>query len=263
MSKGAIKPISNLNDYVAFVNQEKADAQKAGNDVDFLFRGQRRDLPLRPKLARLQPKGTISNIEKLILAEFRRTSSPYVYYPLQNQWDIIALAQHHGLPTRLLDWTYSSLVALWFAVAKPPNKNDHGDSDNGVVWLFKPDQTAFDLDIEKTDPFSIKITKVFRPKVISPRISAQAGVFTAHYINSAGSVVRFETHKKYAESLVKIIVPRQAFPETRQQLHMMGVNASTVFPDLDGLCRHLEWRYSYADDEKKKKVKLVIKVPVK
>ena len=57
--------IRNVQEFVALVDEEKDKAEKGGNDVDFLFRGQRRDLPLLPKLARLELRGEILNIEKL------------------------------------------------------------------------------------------------------------------------------------------------------------------------------------------------------
>ena len=58
--------IESVQEFVAFVDQQKDSSEKAGNDVDFLFRGQRRDLPLLPKISRLDLRGEITNIEKLI-----------------------------------------------------------------------------------------------------------------------------------------------------------------------------------------------------
>ncbi len=171
------KIIDTVQDFVALVDQEKDTAEKSGNDVDFLFRGQRRDLPLLPKLARLELRGEIQNIEKLIIDEFRRTSLPLSEFKPENDWDLLALAQHHGLPTRLLDWTYSALAALWFTVQKPPH-----NKENGVVWILKPDVEDFRTDTEKYGPLSNRVTKIFRPKIISRRISAQAGAFTVHKI---------------------------------------------------------------------------------
>ena len=243
-----IKIIDTVQDFVALVDQEKDTAEKSGNDVDFLFRGQRRDLPLLPKLARLELRGEIQNIEKLIIDEFRRTSLPLSEFKPENDWDLLALAQHHGLPTRLLDWTYSALAALWFTVHKPPH-----NKENGVVWILKPDVEDFRTDTEKYGPLSNRVTKIFRPKIISRRISAQAGAFTVHKINDGGRIIRFETHKKFKSKLVKVIIPHQGFARIRHRLNMLGVNSATLFPDIDGLCSHLEWRYSYMDDEKQTK----------
>ena len=237
--------IESVEAFVAFVDQQKDASEKTGNHVDFLFRGQRRDLPLLPKIARLDLRGEITNIEKLIIAEFRRTSLPLSEFRPENDWDLLALAQHHGLPTRLLDWTYSALAALWFTVHKPSH-----NQENGVVWILEPDVEDFRIDTEVHDPLSNKVTKIFRPKIMSRRISAQAGAFTVHRINEGGHIIRLETHKTFKNKLVKVVVPSQCFGRIRRGLNMLGVNSSTLFPDIDGLCAHLEWRYSYMDDEK-------------
>lgn len=242
--------IDDVQQYVALIDNEKDIAEKSGNDADFLFRGQRRDLPLLPKLARLDLRGEILNIEKLIIDEFRRTSRPLSEFRPGDDWDLLALAQHHGLPTRLLDWTYSALAALWFTVKDTPCKNKNKTTENGVVWLLTPEVEDFRTDTEQYGPLSNKITKIFRPKVISRRISAQVSAFTVHKINKNGRVIRFENHAKFKKKLLKIIVPPEHFPRIRHSLNILGVNNATLFPDIDGLCSHLKWRYSYLDDEK-------------
>ena len=242
--------IGSVQEFVALIDQEKESAEKSGNDADFIFRGQRRDLPLLPKLARLDLRGEIRNIENLIIDEFRRTSLPLTEFQPKDDWDLLSLAQHHGLPTRLLDWTYSALAALWFAVKDTPYKNKKGLFENGVVWILIPDVKDFRTDTEQYGPLSNKITKIFRPKIISRRISAQAGAFTVHKIANDGHVVKFERNKKFQKKLLKIIIPHEHFPRIRHRLNMLGVNSATLFPDIDGLCNHLKWRYSYLDDEK-------------
>ena len=128
--------ITNINAFINLIEQIKSDNKSRKNNADLIFRGQRSEKPLLPKLGRLDLKGSKENIEKLMLTEFKRGSLPLTEFKPENNWDWLALAQHHGLPTRLLDWTYSALVALWFAVEKPAKKNDKGDLDNGVVWIL-------------------------------------------------------------------------------------------------------------------------------
>lgn len=250
--------VGNVSEFIRLVNSEKDSAEAVRQNADFLFRGQREDLPLLPRLARLRLKGSIQNVEKLMLKEFKRTSLPYIEFTPADDWDQLSLAQHFGLPTRLLDWTFSALIGLWFAVRRPPAKNNENHLKHGVVWVLMPELEDFRTENEAEHPLSVPRTRIFRPKVISKRISAQAGAFTVHRINPGGNVVRFETHRTYAEKLLKVIIPPQQFSTCRQQLHILGVNSSTVFPDLPGLCEHLEWRYSYQTDEKPPR-KLVIK----
>jgi hypothetical protein len=97
--------------------------------------------------------------------------------------------------------------------------------------------------------FFLKNTKIFRPRVISRRISAQAGVFTNHYLNKNGNFFKFETLKNYKDKLTKIIIPANKFKEIRKELNTMGINNFVVFPDLEGFCKHLERRFSKFEDE--------------
>lgn len=241
--------IISIQGFVDLIDQEKTEAEESGNDSDLLFRGQPEDLSLRPKLARLNLRGEINNIERLIIEEFERTSLPLSEFQPEDDWDLLALAQHHGLPTRLLDWTYSALTALWFSVKDVPVEKDA----HSVVWVLIPEVEDFRTDTERYGPLSNRITKIFRPKIISRRISAQSGVFTVHKINDGGRVIRFETNRKFSKKLLKIIIPPKHFPAIRNRLNMLGVNSASVLPDIDGLCSHLQWRYSYLKDETESK----------
>lgn len=247
--------IKTIKDYIDLIEQVKKRNKEGGNNADIIFRGQRVDKPLLPKLARIELRGSMANMEKLMLDEFKRGSLPLTEFKPENNWDWLALAQHHGLPTRLLDWSYSALAALWFAVERTPEKNDKGELENGVVWILSALVDDFRTNTETTDPLSNKITKVFRSTVVSRRISAQAGLFTVHKINEDGKMIKFETNREFKDKLTKAIIPHGQFSSIRKQLHVLGVNNSTIFPDIDGFCRHLEWRYSKYSDEKKKDIK--------
>ncbi len=243
------KIINSITTFSAYVEAAKIDQEKRGNHADLLFRGQSVDEPLKPRVGRLRLKGDLAKIEKLIIEEFERTSLPLAEFIPDNKWDVVALAQHHGLPTRLLDWTFSALAALWFAVSDPPEKDKLGKDRYGVVWIFTPDLDDYRLDLNETTPFSNKITKIFRPKVITRRISAQGGIFTIHKIVGKGRFIALEKNKNYKTKLTKLVVPPKYFSKLRKELDMYNVNASTLFPDIDGLCKHLKWRYAKMEDE--------------
>jgi len=251
MTKVKEKTINSVQDYVNFIDSEKRSNENKDIKVDFLFRGQQRDLPLLPKLGRVKLKGEIKNIENVMLKEFERTSYAFTEYQPKTKWDLIALAQHHGLPTRLLDWTYSALTALWFAVEDPPYI-EHGETEDGVVWILIPEQDDYDLDTSLAEPLGNSLTKIFRPNVVSKRISSQAGVFTIHKIVKGGKFIKLENHIRFKTKLMKVIVPSGLFASLRKQLNILGINHSTAFPDLDGLCKHLSWRFSFHKDEIKK-----------
>jgi len=202
-----------------------------------LFRGQNCDKPLLPKIARLNEDFDIPIIEKKIFNAFKKRCLPYIKNNINSDWDYLSLAQHFGLLTRLLDWTENPLIALWFACQKNIDKKG-----NGVVWQFDPPKTDIIGANNKTTPFYGSRTKIFNPNHINERIKVQSGWFTAHmYIESRKKFIPLETNKNYKRFLYKIIIPRNIFPETRVKLNKMGINASTIFPDLDGVCKHINW----------------------
>jgi hypothetical protein len=90
-------------------------------------------------------------------------------------------------------------------------------------------------------------SRIFRPRIIADRIQAQSGIFTVHAAIGTASnkrLIPLETNSKFSSKLVKLPIPAVKFQSLREQLHVCGVNHSTMFPDLDGLCRHLTWRYT-------------------
>jgi hypothetical protein len=206
MANYKVEKIKSINDFIDIVDAIKLNSEKNGNFAELLFRGQRVDKPLLPKLARLNLNGSIENVEKLILKEFERGVIPLSEFKPENEWDLLALAQHHGLPTRLLDWTYSSLIALWFAVSDTPLKYENESYENGVVWILNAKVDDFRIDTEKEGPISKRLTKIYRPKVVSRRISAQAGAFTVHKINEGGKIIKLEINKEFSTKLTKLLI---------------------------------------------------------
>lgn len=237
-----------------------------------LFRGQNADLPLIPKLGRLQLKGDLLSAEQGMLEDFKQLARPFLMYQSYTEWDTLAVAQHHGMATRLLDWTTNPLTALWFAVEQPPIKLDQHDGkkpkknvtdyQDGVVWAFSP-QNADRADTSLS-PYSLKRTKFFRPSHSSNRIAAQSGWFSVHAYNpNKNGFVSVNTNKFYKDKLKKITIPHDCFATIRSELEQCNVNASTIYPDLDGLCRHITWKHSLLKDEfgDEDNLHYVIKIP--
>jgi hypothetical protein len=240
--------ISTVADFITRVRAIKEKQEQLGNKADLLFRGQPEDKTLLPRLGR--PPNTIRNLqnrEKLIFEEFKRTSLPFLELTPKTDWDFLALAQHHGLPTRLLDWTYSALTALWVVVGYKHEPDGGAPAGPGVVYVLCPSTKDFNLKTEETDPFrNDRIrTFVFRPTVVTRRIAAQAGVFTLHRLrDDHKSFMPIKEDLKHGRRLYKICVPRNQFNDLREELNRLGVNEVALFPDLDGLSKHLDWRYT-------------------
>jgi len=171
--------ITSVSEFLHLVEKAKKAEEANGNKADFIYRGQREDKPLRPRLGRLVPKGKRKGIERLMFEEFKRTSIALTDLQPETDWDFLAIAQHHNLPTRLLDWTYSALAALWFAVEKEPVEIE-GKKQNAVVWMLKTRVADFIDENSRKSPFGKRATSIYRPRVITRRIAAQGGIFTVH-----------------------------------------------------------------------------------
>ncbi len=212
-----------------------------------IYRGQRREGPLLPKLARLSTPIPLLKAEQAMFDDFKGLSAPLIEKQPESDWDWLALMQHHGLATRLLDWSVNPLVALWFAVNKPPV-----ESQPGVLWVLQPDNLDYFIPSQEDNPFTLNQTRLVKPKVVTKRIGvgSQLGWFSAHHFNSElKQLVSLEKNSVYAPQLTKLIIAPEKFAQIRFQLDRLGVNAAMIFPDLDGLCAHLEWFYSYLADE--------------
>jgi hypothetical protein len=234
-----VRIIGSLAEYAEYI-------EETCYDDNFVFRGQNVDKPLLPKIARINLRGgDFLDVEARMLDEFKRQSRPFLDPIPESDWDWVAVAQHHGMATRLLDWTTNPLAALWFAVYRPA-----ADSGGAVVWVFEVPPKDMIKPDAGNNPFSGPRTSVFRPNHVTQRIAAQSGWFTVHkYVTKTSRFVPLNTNQTYKASLTKVSIKPEKFSELRFQLDRFGVNQATLFPDLEGLSRHIEWSFSVMDDE--------------
>ncbi len=201
-----------------------------------------------------------SHLEKHLLRNFRKYSQ--IDDESKSIWNWLALAQHHGLPTRLLDWTYSPLVALHFATANFLNF----DKD-GAIWAvnyvdsmrYLPDQLALIIEEEgshiftpemldcavssltvlpelKRDDFAI----FFEPPSIDQRIVNQYAVFS---MMSDPEILISNWLEKTDIRFFIIIIPAKLKWEIRDKLDQANINERVLFPGLDGLATWLKRHY--------------------
>jgi hypothetical protein len=201
-----------------------------------LFRGQSSNQPLLPKIARGNPSQDTTTLEIKMLGELRRRGDLHIDHRAADDWDLLVVAQHYGMATRLLDWTSNPLVALWFACAYGTGKN------SSYVYVFVPEMEHF-LDRQKSPkPFSQLKTKVLKPNLNNTRIVAQSGWFTAHrYSKKAGRFVPLGENSELKNNIVAVEIPARSRESFLVSLDKLGINAQSIFPDIEGICRHLNW----------------------
>lgn len=234
--------ISSIRAYLDTISDFKE--QLKSEHQDFLFRGQAADYPLVPKLLRLRPKGELLKIEKQLLDEFKRANFLLIKeHEAMNDWDYLTLGQHYGLPTRLLDWSNNALTALWFAIEQ--YKKEVTQAPFAVIWILTVTEAHYLDSEENADPFGIKETKLFRPRIIKQRINNQSGIFTVQSTASIQQYLSLQEEEHFAPRLLKIKIPGSHQEAIRNELHTLGVNAFSIFPELEGLCSFLEWKFFY------------------
>ena len=206
-------------------------------------------------------RGDVRRLETSVLRNFRKYARRHTE-GTDSVWDWMAIGQHYGLPTRLLDWTYSPLVALHFATEDP----SEFDRD-GVVWCLNfveankllPRRLQRILKDEGSDTFTVEMLAPFRtlrdfdalsrqpfvvflePPALDERILNQLALFSL-MSDAAGS---FEDWvKQHPQICRKVAVPARLKWEIRDKLDQANVNERVLFPGLDGLSRWLARYYT-------------------
>jgi hypothetical protein len=220
---------------------------------NFAFRG--RPLAaedLTTSLTRLG--GNTEAIERPLLRHFRKYAARDAV-PVDSTWNWLALAQHHGLPTRLLDWTYSPYVALHFATARA-----RAFDEDGAVWMVDyvraheraPKKLREQLDRESANVFTTEMIAavaedfddlaelgdfvVFvEPPSFDERIVNQYALF---------SLASQPDLSLDSELVRKIAIPAELKWEIRDKLDQANITERVLFPGLDGLSRWLARYYT-------------------
>jgi hypothetical protein len=214
-----------------------------------------------------------SNVENQIMMRFRQRSIPFVQRALGDDWEVLFLMQHYGVPTRLLDWTENPFIGLFFAVMNTgyvykgrAAKRAMVFAKDAVVWLMDPiawnthalRHQSFNRGIPFTNDTALNpykpvlTTKDNRnmPVAIngahnSPRIVAQRGAFTIFGDNLSPMELDFDADGFPAGTLVKIVLQKNLIPTFRRAVLNHGITESVVFPDLDGLAREMNREFGF------------------
>jgi hypothetical protein len=263
------KYAENIHQFVEWAEQV-ADLWSDGEQYESpWFRGvTSSDFHLVPKLYRSAAgREKYSDVETR--AEFNRRALPLVVErPPRNDWEWYFLMQHYGAPTRLLDWTDSALVALYFAIASYP-ANPKPDTPRPAVWALNPWRLNEKAGIRFTGPVmsdwgeaspylgpaygrSVRLPEhpiALDPTFIAQRMLVQHSHFTLHGSDPRG-IDDMQQDLGLENALLKLVIRRQdeSVKILRQRVALMGISETTVFPDLTGLGKELIHEYDLDSD---------------
>lgn len=257
---------NNWNELNDFLFENTWNSNIGRHRSNFAYRGlDRSDYPLTNSLTRLGKP--YPYMESHLLKQFKKYAYPH-FNDHRSEWYLLSVAQHHGLPTRLLDWTYSPLVALHFATSDL----NQFDAD-GVIWKVNYAETnsllpgsiisktlshganiltveALSRSIEGLHEFdqlkspTLSPALFFEPPSLDSRIVNQFAYFSA----ISDPFMDFELWLRKPDisqrvSAQRILVASSLKWEIRDKLDQSNVTERVLFPGLDGLSKWLRRHY--------------------
>jgi hypothetical protein len=184
---------------------------------------------LKPKVGRPPFQGR----EMLLFVSWKRLAIEHLPSHVGSEWDWLAIAQHHGLATRLLDWTTNPLNAAYFAVR---------EQRPGPAVIHA---AAFDLAFGGSSlsdfkgPLDVSGVAIFRPRGVVPRIVRQGGLFTIH--GPPDQPLEVYARDKIV-TMDRILIAESYRLKLRAELARYGIHSASLFPDLDNLSSYLNWK---------------------
>lgn len=227
----------------------------------YVYRGLS-DASYELKTSLMRIGGPYHELERHLLRNFRKYAHRNTVSG-ESLWNLLAIAQHHGLPTRLLDWTYSPYVALHFATA-----NILKFDIDGVIWclnyvksnsflpkglheiireegsnVFTPQMLELECNsLKKLEAMSDHRFVLFlEPPSMDERIVNQHALFS---LMSNATLVMNRWLSDHPDLFYRIVIPAKLKWEIRDKLDQANITERVLFPGLDGLSSWLKRQYS-------------------
>lgn len=190
---------------------------------------------LIPSVGRIKHTSTTAKVfEKKVFDMFCRESRMLLETTPESDWEWLSIAQHHGIPTRLLDWTHNPLVALYFCVSK------NEDIDGELFGLFAAKKA--NENTRNGSPFDIKRPVKLYPNFVASRIRVQEGLFVA--CPNIDLPLNDQLQDRADWKIVSHKIPKESKSKIRYELFRLGVHQSLLFPGLDGLAERISWQHT-------------------
>ncbi len=205
-----------------------------------------------------EPRCDLWEYEARLIEVFQRRSLPFLESVPDCYLNWLAVAQHHQLPTRLLDWTRNPLIALYFAATNRGRYAPPKDWEDAHVFVWEvgegPDDDPHVLSLDRIramrpagegliaaddGPASATGVVLFSPPLISQRIASQEGLFSFEERLSEAPFP--EAAARAGLALTDLVIPGPARLDILKHLDRLGVETEKLFPDLPGLCAHQRW----------------------
>ena len=237
--------VASLNEFLDAVLPFQQLAVVENRDAShpfLLFRGCKTGAPLKARIENFRGDHKSINCGKVLFDEFKKRCGLGRSF---SDWDVLALAQHFDLPTRYLDWTGNSLVALWFAVNSRNEDACGADTRDAEVWVLRTENGDFAPDVEKTElfPSGCGKTFLFKPTELEQRIGNQNSFMMrqvyvykdpCHKRTGAAEQLIIETVDKnpdFSNRLWRIPIDKENFAIIRNQLSRYGISKQYLFAD--------------------------------
>lgn len=215
-----------------------------------------------------KPSTSVSLIERSLIRSFRKYANAGAFDE-KSEWYVLAVAQHNGLPTRVLDWTTSPLVATHFACGDERYKNHDGvvwclhagilrdineqnnpgmGSLRGISWVYDTrllERNFADLAALDSSRPGGPLMLLWEPPSLDARIANQSGLLSIMN-DPAESQNDFLCKQLNPDLLLRIVIEASAKSEIRDMLDQNGISERTIYPGLPGLCSWLRRYYGKA-----------------
>jgi hypothetical protein len=238
--------IRSVSDLLQAVDSPRARARQ----IPVWFRGSTNSRHrLVPSLGR--PPFTLEH-ERALINIFKQNAVQFVDQRPQSEWEWLFLARHHTVPTRLLDWTESPLIGLYFATHSM-DEVAKNDSKDGALWLLLPTMLNEEAGIKPSEKRDLPIFEDDDEQLQNYLPTKLASEHTSRLTPAAGIAVRHSkrmqaqhsvftvTHRDQTpiesvgdkQHIARYIIPASAKVRIRRQLAALKIDSLSVFPELD------------------------------